>query len=455
VTDFFLLAASLAVVVALAYAIGMYLECGLVKGPAREKAPSRLLFVYLIPCLNEDRVIQATLERLTANADDTVVLVVDDASTDRTYEIVRSFPDPRVRVLHRELPDAQKGKGAALNAAIAHLATSDLLDGRSADDVVIGLLDADGRLDAGAAAQVAPYFADPEVGAVQVSVRINNRRSGLLARMQDMEFVVFSSVFQVARNRRGNAGLGGNGQFTRLSALQDLGSAPWSNVLTEDLDLGIRMQLNGWLTLHCPDVEVHQQGLTHMGRLVRQRSRWFQGHLQSWRLVPDVVRRTSGRFSAETLHVLLMPFLVLLSSLMTLSFIASVVGVAVSPVTRHQLITVRTMVFWYLLTFAPGLLFGYVYSRRTREGSLVRSLLRGHAFILYGLIWMVSGWWAVGRTLRRRDGWLKTARIAESRDAAPDGVSAAAQPKAFDADVDQWPDGDERADAIHYETSSR
>jgi 1,2-diacylglycerol 3-beta-glucosyltransferase len=453
VTNFLLLAASLAVVAGLAYAIGMYLECGLVAEPAKESASPQLLFLYLIPCLDEDRVIQSTLERLTANADDMVVLVVDDASRDRTYEIASNFPDPRVSVLRRELPDAQKGKGTALNAAIAHLAEPDILRGRSTDDVVIGLLDADGRLDPGASTRVAPYFAASDVGAVQVSVRINNRRSGLLARMQDMEFVVFTSVFQLARNRNGIAGLGGNGQFTRLSALQDLGSAPWSNVLTEDLDLGIRMQLRGWRTLHCPEVEVHQQGLTHIGRLVRQRSRWFQGHLQSWRLVPDVVRKTSGRLAAETLHVLLMPCLVLLSSLMTVSFVASAVGVAMSPTTRHQLIGVKTLLFWYLLTFAPGLLFGYVYARRTQGTSLRRGLLLGHAFIVYALIWMVAGWWAVVRILRKRDGWLKTARIVETQDAPPSGISTESVGGALEADDVGPPAVSQRAAAVEFEKS--
>ena len=50
------------------------------------------------------------------------------------------------------------------------------------------------------------------------------------------EFVVFTEIFQRARQRVGSVGLGGNGQFARLTALMSLGDAPWTKCLTEDLD---------------------------------------------------------------------------------------------------------------------------------------------------------------------------------------------------------------------------
>jgi cellulose synthase/poly-beta-1,6-N-acetylglucosamine synthase-like glycosyltransferase len=409
-TWFLLLAASAAVICTLTYALGMYLESGV---PVRldRSAAGDLFFVFLVPCLNEQRVLTATLDRLTSQPRrDFLVLVVDDGSEDATFAIADSYPDPRVRVLRRTLPDARKGKGAALNAAVAHLLAPGVLD-HSPDRVVVGLVDADGRLDPRTVEVVAPYFADPRVGGVQVGVRIDNRGDGVLARLQDMEFVTYTTIFQLAHNRLGIAGLGGNGQFTRLEALLSLGPAPWSDVLTEDLDLGVRMQLAGWWTMHCPDVAVHQQGLTSIGRLIRQRSRWFQGNLQAWTLVPQVVRRSSGRAAAETLHMILMPVLILVSSLMVLSFAASAVGVAVSPLARAQLLSWPVVLSWYLLTFLPGLLFARVYLRRGERVGRLRAALYGHAFILYGLLWMAAGWWAVLRTVRGRSSWFKTERL--------------------------------------------
>ena len=39
--------------------------------------------------------------------------------------------------------------------------------------------------------------------------------------MQDVEFGVYGHLFQAGRNDWGTAGMGGNGQFNRLSALDE------------------------------------------------------------------------------------------------------------------------------------------------------------------------------------------------------------------------------------------
>ena len=78
-------------------------------------------------------------------------------------------------------------------------------------------------------------------------MRIYNR-GGLLTWMQDVEFGVYGSLFQEGRNDWGTAGMGGNGQFNRLSALDDVtdGDGPWRDRLTEDQDLGLRLAGAGW-----------------------------------------------------------------------------------------------------------------------------------------------------------------------------------------------------------------
>ena len=85
--------------------------------------------------------------------------------------------------------------------------------------MIVVVLDADGRLAPNALIEVAPFFADPAVGGVQVGVRMYNAREKLLARMQDFEFVTFTEVFQRARQRIGSVGLGGTVSSTgcRLS----------------------------------------------------------------------------------------------------------------------------------------------------------------------------------------------------------------------------------------------
>src|SRR5699024_11249823 len=88
-----------------------------------------------------------------------------------------------------------------------------------------------------------------------------NRRSNQLARMQDIEVVFYTDVFQRVRRHLGSVVLGVNGQFVRYTALDSLGTKPWTQSLAEDLDLGIRLLLAGWDTEFCSTTAVHQQGL--------------------------------------------------------------------------------------------------------------------------------------------------------------------------------------------------
>ncbi|MBB6346765.1 cellulose synthase/poly-beta-1,6-N-acetylglucosamine synthase-like glycosyltransferase [Nonomuraea muscovyensis] len=397
-----------AVLLVFTYTLGMYLESA---GAADHPGGSGDGFtvVHVVPCLNEARVIAATLRHLPEG----LVVVVDDGSDDGTAEVVRRLADPRVRLLRREPPDARQGKGQALNHALRHLLADLPGARRTADRVLVCLMDADGRLDPGSLEAVLPYFADPRVGGVQMGVRIGNRKQSLLTRMQDMEFVVYTRMFQRTRSRIGSAGLGGNGQVMRLKALLDLGDHPWSRSLTEDLDLGVRMVLAGWRTACVPDATVRQQGLVGLRALVRQRSRWFQGHLQALRLVPSVTGRASGRVAVDLLNVLLSPLLIFVGSFMTLSLAASLVGVTFSATARAQLFQPVPIVSWYVLTFGAAFLLGPLYARVSGDMGRLRGLGYGHLFIVFNLVWLVAAWRGLWRAMRGRRAWLKTERLAD------------------------------------------
>ncbi len=385
---------------------------------------ARPRMVILIPCLNEAEVIVASVKALLASpAPDVHILVIDDGSEDGTADLVEGIGDPRVSVMRRVLPNARLGKGEALNAAL-DLVRQRYVTG-SANDVVVGVVDADGRLDPHAITEARISFADPEVGAVQMGVRINNRRRSLLARMQDMEFVIFIEVFQRGRRHLGSVGMGGNGQFVRLSALDALGPNPWSESLTEDFDLGIRLNASGWVNEFCREAAVHQQGVTHLGRLMRQRTRWFQGNLQAMSLYKSVVRGHRGRARTDTLFQILTPYLVLTASLLTVSFIIALgmsIYWAIQGVPQHW----EWLILAYVLAFGPAQAYGYIYWRieRVNKFSIFKAIGCSHIFVFYGMLGYIPGWWAVGRAVSNRTNWAKTAREAEEpQDAAAPAVA--------------------------------
>lgn len=407
-------AGSIAIItMAIAYNTGMFVLSRIPQRAAPAPGHDRL-YVFMLACLNEEKVIATSLERiLSLPGDAHIAMVIDDASDDRTAEIVDrvSTSSPNVILYRRTPPDARRGKGAALNAGLRHLRESGIIAGRRPDDVIICVVDADGRLEPHVLREVNPLFDDPGTGAVQIGVRMYNRDKGLLPLLQDMEFVVYGEIFQLARGHIGSVGMGGNGQFMRLSALDSLDGDAWSDCLTEDLDLGVRLLAAGWTTVHCPTAAVHQQAVVSLGRLLRQRSRWFQGHMQAARLAPLILRRLPAKPAADLLYHLSSPVLLLLTSLLPLSFLIALAGTAVASIdTGHPLISPWWLPWFYLLTFGTAGAYAYVYRRREGRIGVLRALLLGHVYVIYGYIWFLSGWWALGRTIRGRRTWLKTAR---------------------------------------------
>lgn len=121
---------------------------------------------FVIPAYNEERTIAAKIENtlgLDYPPEQLEVLVVSNGSTDRTNEIVRSYSDPRVRLLALEKP----GKMQALNEGV-----------RAATGEIIVFSDADFLLDTHSLNEIARKFNDPEVGGVCGARKSSVKREG-------------------------------------------------------------------------------------------------------------------------------------------------------------------------------------------------------------------------------------------------------------------------------------
>lgn len=412
-----------AVTLALIIATAGYLVAAAVLSLRRVDAPDAgepLNYLFVVPCLNEELVIANTLDSLMAlPSKRTHVLVVDDGSTDGTSAVVARYPTERVTILRRDLPHARQGKGAALNAAF-RWAIPALFD-QQLDRVVLAIVDADGRVEPDVLDKVDPMFADDRVGAVQLMVRILNR-DRMITRFQDFEFVSFSTIVQQARENLGSVGLGGNGQFARVSALADLGEDPWTDCLTEDLDLGLRLAVAGWRNRFTADTAVSQQGVQRVRPLLRQRTRWLHGHLQCWRLAPTVFRSDlPNRTCFDLLYYLAAPLILLAASvlftipLVTLAVTAATSGVSIgSPAAAAVALAV-----WYVFAFGPVLLLGIAYWRRAGDVTLVRAMVLAHLLVVYNYVWYAAAWRALARVVTRRGGWAKTARSPEQPSTEP------------------------------------
>ena len=394
---------------------------------ASPSPPAPWHLYFLIPCLNEAEVIGETVRALIDPADGARIVVVDDASDDDTALLARAAGGSAVSIVRRHLPAARLGKGAALNAGFRQILAEVSWRGLDTRRVVVCVMDADGHLSNGALHEVLPLFEDDDVGGVQLAVRIRNRDGGFLLQFQDHQFWTLSSLTQFGRMRTGTVSLGGNGQFTRLAALLEVGQQPWSESLTEDLDLAISLGLLGWTLTSTPRAAVDQQGVERLGALIRQRTRWYQGHMLSARRLPEVLRsrRMNHAASLEMTLYLLVPWVLDLpwSILYHLVCLEVVLRVSQTPVFGGgPLSQLGALAGIYALGFWPALVTAAMAKARDPSISWMRALKLGHAFIVTNYLSYACAWSALVRILRGQGSWTKTARVDE-RGVTPEVVA--------------------------------
>ena len=376
-------------------------------------------FVLVIPAHNEELVIGQTVRRARElEGNRYSVLIMNDGSSDATSEQARlaAESDQRILVVDRPAAVAGQGKGEVLNHA--YQLACDMardgdprLQGARAEEVVLCIVDADGWLEPHALRVVSPYFADPKVAGVQLPVRMWNSRDGFLALMQDMEFIGFSLFVQAGRDPFNSVGLGGNGQFVRLAALQSLGDRPWSRCLTEDLDLSLSLVEHGWRNRFCPRACVAQQALNQVRPLLRQRTRWTQGHYSCWQHLPLLWRARGVALTTRidlSLYLVLVVFVLVLGGQFTAGMLewAGLLNPGTSFLSFvHNDHLYRTISL--ALSLVPVLGFAVTYQRfaaqRLPLWALPGCLL---LFAVYNYAWGIpASLCALGRTALRRGSW--------------------------------------------------
>lgn len=235
----------------------------------------------LVAAKDEEAVIGETIAmlcNLDYPSDRYEVWAIDDHSTDSTPAVLDRLAQdyPHLKVLHRG-EGSGGGKSGALNQALG-LARGE----------IVAVFDADAKVSPDVLQRVLPYFHRPEVGAVQMRKSIVNGNENFWTRGQAAEMAL-DAFFQQQRSRLGGIGeLRGNGQFVRRSALERCGYFN-EETITDDLDLTLRLHLDGWEIDCIASPAVGEEGVTGAIALWHQRSRWAEGgyqrYLDYWRLI--------------------------------------------------------------------------------------------------------------------------------------------------------------------------
>ncbi|HEX9763460.1 MAG TPA: glycosyltransferase family 2 protein, partial [Acidimicrobiia bacterium] len=234
------------------------------RAPARRVEARRKLRV-VVPAHDEAAVIANLLGDLAATDYPPSLLstwVLADRCRDDTVGVARANG---VSVAERR--EGPSGKGPAL-AWYLHTHPLD------ADETLV-VFDADNRVPAAALGRIADEL---EAGhpVVQCYLDATESSGSLISEASAMSYWAGNRMIQLARaNLRWSADLGGTGMAISSQALRDAGG--FSDSLTEDQDLGIRLLLAGHRVEWLHDVRIEDEKPRSLSVAMRQRARWMAG----------------------------------------------------------------------------------------------------------------------------------------------------------------------------------
>lgn len=234
-----------------------------------KKPVDYLSTTIIVPCYNEEKTVEKTVESLLDldyPPEKLTIMVVDDGSTDNTWNIIQKYVDePRVKLFQKV---NEGSKFAALNFALHHI-----------DTELVGVLDADSWVSKNALLEYMNFFADPEV----------------MATIPSMVIAQPNSFFRHAQKAEYDVGLFARRSFARLNAIY-ITPGPFSvfrkyvfDTLgpykeahhTEDAEIALRMQKHGYKIAYSEKSVVYTVGPKSLGPLVKQRVRWIYGFIKN------------------------------------------------------------------------------------------------------------------------------------------------------------------------------
>jgi cellulose synthase/poly-beta-1,6-N-acetylglucosamine synthase-like glycosyltransferase/spore germination protein YaaH/peptidoglycan/xylan/chitin deacetylase (PgdA/CDA1 family) len=222
----------------------------------------------VIAAYNEEKVIVRTIESILSNGyPDLEVVVVNDGSKDRTYEVLlQNYAEhPKVRILSQ--PNG--GKSAALNNAILH----------ARNEILISV-DADTLFGKGTIGYLARHFQDPKVGAVSGNARVGNRRRWI-TRFQSIEYIYGFNLDRRALDLLNAITVvpGAVGAW-RKDVILSLGGFG-HDTLAEDTDLTLAVRRLGYRIRYEEKAVAYTEAPEDTRGLAKQRFRWAFGTLQA------------------------------------------------------------------------------------------------------------------------------------------------------------------------------
>jgi len=263
------------------------------------------LVSIIIPAYNEVENVESTIaSALNINYPALEVIVVDDGSTDATFQLAKDFvtrhANSHSTISSQVVTQINAGKAAALNHGY-RLATGDY----------ILSMDADSELDPNSVKRLVARTQESGADVVAGQVLIKNTRN-MLSYLQQLEYVMmngtcrmFQSFFSAVLVAPGpitlfsREGLDRSIKFRKEMNRPDTVLGPWeTSTFAEDAKLSMTILASGGKCVFEPTAVCLTQAPLGLKELLNQRYRWIRGNVQaiksSWNLWTRVPSNRPG-----------------------------------------------------------------------------------------------------------------------------------------------------------------
>ncbi|MBI3634221.1 MAG: glycosyltransferase family 2 protein [Candidatus Yonathbacteria bacterium] len=340
----------------------------------------------IVPVWNEEKTVSATVHsllRLHYPKHKVKVIIVDDGSTDHTWEIIQKFArNSRITLLKKE----NGGKHTAVNFAI-----------EKADTELVGCLDADSFVDKDALTEIARAFnEDREIMAVTPILIVHEPKT-ILQKMQKTEYYAGAFLRRMLSPLDGIFVTPGPFSIFRKEVFDKIGIYKRAHN-TEDMEFALRMQSHHMRIRNVHTAHVYTTTPGTLYTLYRQRLRWTYGIMKNtldYRFM--LFRREYGLLGMIVLPLSLMGVFIFLYNFGFIAFYASknivgkiieisVVGVY-SSLPHFNLFFLNTDFTSLLLYILLGIGIFFIWNgTRITEGKFRLTLSVFYFVILYGIV---------------------------------------------------------------------
>ena len=249
---------------------------------------------FVVPAYNEEKTIQDTIEHIFAIDYPKIleVIVVNDASTDNTKEIIENLQKKYSKLI---LIDNKKNFGNAAKTKNAGL--------KQAKGDFVAFVDADSYPAKDSLKKMLGYFNDEKVGAVTCSVLLRDPKK-FIEKLQDIEYRVIALVRKLLESVDAIYVTPGPLALYRKKALDDIGGYDNTNI-TEDIEIAWHLLDNNWKIRMCLATSATTTVPDKIKKWYKQRLRWAIGGL-------ECISKYKKRFMKKgTFGMFIIPFFII------------------------------------------------------------------------------------------------------------------------------------------------